>query len=110
MIRNATEAAFPNSVVTIRIREVSRRGQTGTRVTIHDRGNGIPREIQKKIFDPFFTTKDLKGSGLGLWVSKQIIEKQGGTIRFRTSQSPDLQGTIFEVFIPVGGISAYRKL
>jgi len=105
LVRNAAEAALPDTTVTIRIREISRGGQTGTRVTIHDRGAGIPPEIQKKIFDPFFTTKDLKGSGLGLWVSKQLIEKHGGTIRFRTSQESRLRGTIFEIYLPLGGIS-----
>lgn len=104
LIRNATEAALPDTTVTIRIREISRTGQTGTRVTIHDRGHGIPQEIEKKIYDPFFTTKDLKGSGLGLWVSKQLIQKHRGTIRFRTSRLPRLRGTLFEVFLPVGGI------
>jgi two-component system, NtrC family, sensor kinase len=105
LIRNAAEAALPGSTVTIRIREISRAGQTGTRVTIHDRGYGIPPEVQEKIFDPFFTTKDLKGSGLGLWVSKQLIEKHGGTIRFRSSEGLSFGGTLFEVFLPVGGIS-----
>jgi two-component system, NtrC family, sensor kinase len=105
LIRNAAEAAPPGTTVTIRTREISRAGQTGTRVTIHDLGCGIPQEIQKKIFDPFFTTKDLKGSGLGLWVSKQLIQRHGGTIRFRTSQEAERTGTLFEIFLPVGGIS-----
>ncbi|MGA3130275.1 MAG: response regulator [Terracidiphilus sp.] len=105
LIRNAAEVALPDTAVTIRVREISRAGHTGTRVTIHDRGCGIPPEIQAKIFDPFFTTKDLKGSGLGLWVSMQLIQKHGGTIRFRTSQRLSLEGTLFEVFLPVGGIS-----
>ena len=109
LVRNAAEAAFPATRLTIRVREISRRGQTGTRVTIHDRGSGIPPDIQKKIFDPFFTTKNLKGSGLGLWVSKQLIQKHGGTIRFRSSQKPGQQGTIFEIFLPVGGISRERE-
>lgn len=105
LIRNATEAAHPGTAVTIRIREVSRAGQTGTRITIHDLGSGISPEIQKKIFDPFFTTKSLKGSGLGLWVSRQLIQKHGGTIRFKTSQGPRFTGTVFEIFLPVGGMT-----
>jgi two-component system, NtrC family, sensor kinase len=105
LVRNAAEAALPDTAVTIRVREISRAGQTGTRVTIHDRGSGIPPEIRAKIFDPFFTTKDLKGSGLGLWVSKQLLQEHGGTIRFRTSQGPFLRGTLFEIFLPVGGIA-----
>jgi two-component system NtrC family sensor kinase len=110
LVRNATEAASPDTTVSIRVREISRRGQTGTRVTIHDRGQGIPPEIQAKIFDPFFTTKDLKGSGLGLWVSKQLIQKHAGTIRFRTSQCPGMEGTLFEIFLPVGGISGAHAI
>lgn len=105
LVRNAAEAAPSDTTVTIRVREISRAGQTGSRVTIHDCGYGIPPEIQEKIFDPFFTTKSLKGSGLGLWVSKQLIQKHGGTIRFRTSQRPRQRGTIFEIFLPLGGVS-----
>jgi signal transduction histidine kinase len=110
LVRNATEAALPDTTVTIRVREISRGGQTGTRVTIHDCGHGIPPEIQTKIFDPFFTTKDLKGSGLGLWVSKQLIQKHAGTIRFRTSERAGKEGTLFEIFLPVGGISGAHAI
>ncbi len=81
----------------MRIRCVLSSGRPGARVTIHDRGKGIPRSVQKKIFDPFFTTKELKGSGLGLWVSRSLIARHKGSIRFRTSER---SGTTFAVFLP----------
>jgi two-component system, NtrC family, sensor kinase len=68
-------------------------------VSIKDNGPGIPHAQQKKVFDPFFTTKDTgKGTGLGLWVSYDIMEKLGGAI---TLESEVDVGTTFTVSIPV---------
>ena len=106
LIRNAAEAAPRASEVAIRVRTIRRTGREGARVTIHDRGSGISESIRAKIFDPFFTTKDLKGSGLGLWVSRTLIMKHGGTIRFRSSEQAAVRGTTFEVFLPVDGIAS----
>lgn len=104
LIRNAADAAMPDTEIRVRVRRVSRAGREGTRVTIHDHGIGIPPEVQKMMFDPFFTTKDLRGSGLGLWVSRNLIMKHSGTIRFRSSTRPNRSGTTFEVFLPAGGL------
>jgi signal transduction histidine kinase len=100
LIRNAAEAAPPDSQVRIRVSSIKRADRYGTRVTVHDCGAGILPEIQREIFDPFFTTKDLKGSGLGLWVSKSLINRHQGTIRFRSSVQTGKSGTTFEVFLP----------
>ena len=104
LLRNATEAAPPKSQVMVRVRPVQRHGHEGTRITIHDRGSGIPANVQEQMFDPFFTTKELKGSGLGLWVSRMLVLKHSGTIRFRSSVQEGVSGTTFEVFLPVGGV------
>jgi len=104
LIRNAAEAAPTDSEVAIRIKSVHRAGREGARITIHDRGSGIPPDIKHKLFDPFFTTKDLKGSGLGLWVSKTLVVKHEGTIRFRSSECVHRCGTTFEVFLPMGNM------
>lgn len=104
LVRNATEAAPPGSEVVIRVRPTHRAGRDGTRVTIHDRGAGIPKPVQEQIYDPFFTTKELKGSGLGLWVSRTLIIKHQGTIRFRTSTRNCGSGTTFEVFLPIADL------
>lgn len=105
LVRNAAEAARPNTEICIRIRHACRAGREGTRVTIRDHGTGIPADVQKMMFDPFFTTKELRGSGLGLWVSRNLIMKHNGTIRFRSSTQPERSGTTFSVFLPVGGLT-----
>lgn len=102
LIRNATEASPPDTQVAVRIKSILRRGCRGARVTIHDRGAGISESIRERLFDPFFTTKELKGSGLGLWVSRTLISNHGGTIRFRSSERRGKSGTTFEVFLPGG--------
>jgi two-component system, NtrC family, sensor kinase len=101
LIRNAAEASPPGAEVVVRLRSVLRSGRRGSRITIHDRGPGIPPEIQRNIFDPFFTTKELRGSGLGLWVSKSLVSRHDGTIRFRSSERFEKSGTTFEVFLPL---------
>ena len=106
LVRNASEASPPGSEVTIRVKSICRSGREGARITIHDRGPGIPAEIKEKLFDPFFTTKELKGSGLGLWVSKALVTKHAGTIRFRSTDRANRTGTTFEVFLPAGADSS----
>lgn len=100
LIRNAIEVSSAGAEVTVRLGSVKRQGLAGNRVTIHDRGAGIPAEIRGNIFDPFFTTKQLRGSGLGLWVSRSLITRHQGTIRFRSCQLPSRSGTTFEIFLP----------
>ncbi len=106
LICNALEASTPGSNVVIRIKVIHRNGSEGARVTVHDRGSGISKEIQEEVYDPFFTTKDLKGSGLGLWVSRSLVLKHHGTIRFRSSSRPGVSGTTFEVFLPIGNLTS----
>ncbi len=100
LVRNATEASPSESEVVIRVRQAVRNEREGTRVTIHDRGAGIPPAVQRQIFDPFFTTKELKGSGLGLWVSRTLILNHHGNIRFRSCTGTARSGTTFQVFLP----------
>lgn len=101
LIRNAAEAAPPHTEVMIRVMPIHRTAGAGVRVTVHDCGPEIPADIQEGMFDPFFTTKALKGSGLGLWVSKAMVMKHSGTIRFRSTAR---RGTTFEVFLPFGAL------
>lgn len=105
LVRNATEAAPPGTDVQVRVRPSHRAGRDGTLVTIHDQGAGIPKAVQEQMFDPFFTTKELKGSGLGLWVSKTLILRHHGTIRFRTSTGDCGSGTTFQVFLPINALN-----
>jgi two-component system, NtrC family, sensor kinase len=73
------------------------------RITISDNGKGMSDKILGGIFQPFFTTKGSLGNGLGLWVSKQIVEKHGGSIQVRSLTNGQRQGTTFSVVLPVGG-------
>ncbi len=88
----------------IRLRAyVSRDWRTrrpGVRVVVADNGRGIPADIRGKIFEPFFTTKGESGTGLGLWITSDIIRKHDGTIRLRSSTRAGHSGTCFSVFFP----------
>ena len=72
----------------------------GVRVTVLDNGEGIPPGVRKNLFAPFYTTKGEGGTGLGLWVTRGIIEKHEGTIHFISSLRPGRTGTAFSVFLP----------
>ena len=72
-----------------------------SRVAICDTGSGVKAEDGKRLFEPFFTTKFSKGTGLGLWISKGIIQKYDGDIRFRTVFHPKGNVTSFRVLIPL---------
>jgi signal transduction histidine kinase len=76
--------------------------QTGVRVNISDTGVGVPEKYRDRLFQPFVTTKAEKGTGLGLWVSRGIVQKLGGSIRFRSSKIGGKTRTSFSVFIPTG--------
>ncbi len=67
------------------------------RVTIADNGRGIPRRLLPQLFEPFFTTKDATGTGLGLWVSKQILDNHHGTIQIRTTAEGKHTGTVARI-------------
>jgi signal transduction histidine kinase len=69
-------------------------------ISICDTGSGIDPEHAKHLFEPFFTTKSAKGTGLGLWISKGIIQKYGGSIRFRSMPVASGHVTCFQVLLP----------
>jgi two-component system NtrC family sensor kinase len=71
----------------------------GVRVSIVDDGAGIPSDTRASLFQPFFTTKGQKGTGVGLWVSRGIVTKHGGSIR-AWSNTIGRHGTCFSVFLP----------
>ena len=73
--------------------------QAGAVVKVADDGPGIPEDVQAQLFQPFFTTKGEQGTGLGLWVSRGIIGKHGGTISLASDTSPEAHGTEVSVFL-----------
>ncbi len=72
----------------------------GVCIVIGDNGTGIALLSARKLFEPFFTTKIQKGNGLGLWVTKGIIQKHEGSIRLRTSTDAVRHGTVLSIFLP----------
>lgn len=75
-------------------------GQHGVRLTVGDEGTGIAAEHLNKIFEPFFTTRELGGTGIGLWVSKRIIEEHAGSIAVDTNVDSVSHGTRVSIFLP----------
>lgn len=76
-----------------------RTRDSGVVITIADHGEGIPENIVPSLFKPFFTTKGEQGTGLGLWVSRGIITKHGGTIDLTSNTTPANHGTTLSVFL-----------
>jgi two-component system, chemotaxis family, CheB/CheR fusion protein len=72
----------------------------GIRLTVADNGGGISRANRARVFEPFFTTKGERGTGLGLWVARGIIDGLRGTIALRSSVHPGESGTCFSIFLP----------
>jgi two-component system CheB/CheR fusion protein len=103
LIVNALEAVGDGGEVKIHLfqsRDWSHPERRGVRIVIADNGPGIPQSLRQQIFEPFYTTKGERGTGLGLWVSKGIIQKYGGSIRVRSSVQQRCRGTAFAVFLP----------
>jgi signal transduction histidine kinase len=67
-------------------------------ITIADSGSGIPRDLRSSMFEPFVTTKGEKGTGLGLWIVKGIVENHAGRIQVRSTVG---KGTIFKLAFPI---------
>jgi signal transduction histidine kinase len=76
--------------------------QTGVRFTVADTGSGMQREVRKRAFEAFFTTKEITGTGLGLWVSLEIVTKHHGLFHLHslTAAADKASGTAFQFFIP----------
>jgi PAS domain S-box-containing protein len=106
LITNAAEAASPGGDVRISISPHyagigtnGQRGQSGALVVIADNGPGIADDVRPHLFQPFFTTKGERGTGLGLWVSRGIINKHGGTIDLASNVDESSHGTVVSVFL-----------
>jgi PAS domain S-box-containing protein len=78
----------------------SSKERKGIRITIADTGHGMSPEVRTRLFEPFYTTKDLNGTGLGLWISSEIVTRHQGRLTYRSSQHPIHHGTIFSLFLP----------
>ena len=114
LLTNAADASASGTTITVSVYNQTatlRPGDElatipGVIVKVADQGSGIRPEIRDDLFRPFFTTKGEQGSGLGLWITKGIIEKHAGTIEVESSvatpEAPDEHGTTFTLFLPRG--------
>ncbi|MGD1216459.1 MAG: ATP-binding protein [Terriglobales bacterium] len=102
LLVNAVDAMADGGSLQVRVatgRDWS-SGREGVRITVADNGSGISRDNLRQIFEPFYTTKKDTGTGLGLWVSRGIVEKHGGSIRVRSRVDERATGTVFLIFLP----------
>ncbi len=106
LISNALDAMTPDGGrLLVRCHAATIKGIAGIRISVADTGCGINQEARRHIFEPFFTTKEATGTGLGLWVSEQIIRKHRGSVRVR-SRAAGHSGTVFSIFFPATGVEA----
>lgn len=107
LVVNAIEACEPHGALTLRVRPASVAYRTpGVRVTIADDGTGIPPRVRRHLGEPFFSTKGQHGTGLGLWVSRSIVERHGGRLRLRSLHGAEPlgekhHGTVFVLSLPL---------
>jgi len=108
LVGNAIDAMQPEGGrLIIRSREATdwKTDRRGVALTVADSGSGMDQQTMRRIFDAFFTTKDIGGTGLGLWISKEIVDRHGGVLRVRSSQRSGRSGTVFSLFLPVDAVS-----
>jgi PAS domain S-box-containing protein len=104
LLSNSLDALPPGGDILIRVKVLGGPEDPNVRVTFADNGPGIPADMHPRIFDPFFSTKGDRGTGLGLWVTKQLVEKHGGLIRMRSRSQPPGTWTAFAVTLPMCSI------
>lgn len=103
LVTNAIDAMPDGGKLVLRIsksHEWSGAQHHGVRVTMLDTGSGIEAKHKKNIFQPFFTTKSDVGTGLGLWITRGIVEKHRGSIRMKSRAGRHAHGTAFSIFLP----------
>ena len=99
LLSNSMDAVPNNGKIYLCLaRSIGKNGSAGVRFTIADTGSGIAPERLKKIFEPFFTTKEVVGTGLGLWVTKQIVDSHRATLQVRSKVG---KGTVFSITFPL---------
>jgi PAS domain S-box-containing protein len=102
LLNNAVKYSVKNSKETV-VLELTEKA-SGITFVVRDEGIGIPSEEQKRIFQKFFRAKNVRkidtdGNGLGLYITKTIIERLGGTIHFKSTEN---KGSVFTVTLPKG--------
>jgi PAS domain S-box-containing protein len=100
IISNAIDAAPVSGTLKIDASPVELADGKSIRLKIEDDGPGIAPENLNRIFEPFFTTKKDVGTGLGLWVCKEIAERHGGSVQVQSNYGNGAKGAIFTILLP----------
>jgi PAS domain S-box-containing protein len=100
VIANAVDAIVHDGNLVITTRTMMNSSGDGIQVTVRDSGAGIAQEVLPRVFEPFFTTKGDLGTGIGLWVAKQLVEGRGGQVSIASSTEQGKSGTTVTIFIP----------
>ncbi len=103
LVGNALDAMRRGGVLKIRVRSVThwKTGKRGVRITFADNGHGMSAATKAQVYKPFFTTKADTGTGLGLWISEDIVRRHHGSIRLRSSEAEGASGTTFSLLFPL---------
>ena len=102
LVSNAADAVTIGGTIWVGLKCVE-AGQY-VQLTVEDDGTGIPEKNRGRIFEPFFTTKIDVGTGLGLWVSREIVERHGGTIDMASRPGVGTVGSVFHVHLPFASV------
>lgn len=100
LIGNAMEAIERGGTLRLHLHDSRIDGRAAFRITISDDGPGIPAGIRAHIFEPFFTTKGESGTGLGLYIVRELVESYEGRLHLRTTRNPKYHGTTFSIVLP----------
>jgi PAS domain S-box-containing protein len=102
LIANAIDAMRQGGSLLLRTRDATdwKTGHSGVRIIVADTGHGMPEEVKQRIFEPFYTTKEMNGTGLGLWISHEIVSRHHGSLTLRSSEKPGWNGSVFSLFLP----------
>jgi PAS domain S-box-containing protein len=108
LIGNAIDAMPNGGRLLLRCREAThwKTQARGIAITVADTGSGMPQQVRNRVFEAFFSTKGHNGTGLGLWVSKELIGKNRGALTLRTSTRAASHGTVFVIFVPYAIVPA----
>ena len=100
LVSNAADAVHNQGTIAITLGSMETAGHTMLHILVEDNGPGIQPEYKPHLFEPFFTTKRDVGTGLGLWLTKEIVERHGGRIEVvgRTDGEP---GAAFSILLPI---------
>jgi signal transduction histidine kinase len=99
LIGNAVDAMANGGILNVRVSTVTTNGVRYARITVADTGTGIRKEVRPNLFTQFFTTKGMRGTGLGLWLTRDIVNRNRGKLRFR-SRVDSPSGTVFAIYLP----------